>query len=117
MRTARSPFFALPVLLAAALPAAAIVKPAGIFASNMVLQRDMSVPVWGTASPGELVTVAFAGQSVSVFADASGKWTATLAPLAVFQVMFVTLSMMSYAYSTINPPPHATVLSRPFQSQ
>ena len=83
MRTARSPFFALPVLLAAALPAAAIVKPAGIFASNMVLQRDMSVPVWGTASPGELVTVAFAGQSVSVFADASGKWTATLAPLAV----------------------------------
>ena len=28
-----------------------------IFADNMILQREMPVPIWGTAKPGEIVTV------------------------------------------------------------
>jgi sialate O-acetylesterase len=34
-----------------------------VFQTNMVLQRDKPVPVWGWASPGEKITVSFAGQT------------------------------------------------------
>lgn len=57
------------------------IKPASVFTDNMVLQREIKVPVWGTAVPGEKVTVQFAGQTVEAVADASGNWRATLAPL------------------------------------
>jgi len=49
-----------------------------IFGDNMVLQRDISIPVWGWAAPGETITVEFAGQKVSATADATGKWQAVL---------------------------------------
>lgn len=48
------------------------------FADGMVLQRGRNVPVWGTAEPGEAVTVAFAGQTKTATADASGKWRINL---------------------------------------
>ena len=51
------------------------------FADHMVLQRDRPVPIWGTANPGERVTVSFAGQSVDAVTDAKGNWRATLQPL------------------------------------
>ncbi len=44
----------------------------------MVLQRDMVVPVWGDADPGEKVEVSFSGQSKSAVADAGGKWMVKL---------------------------------------
>lgn len=49
-------------------------KLSGIFTSDMVLQRDKAVPVWGWAEPGEVVTVAFAGQKLSAVADSYGRW-------------------------------------------
>src|SRR5476651_1269826 len=61
-------------LFASALPAFATVKLASPFTSHMVLQREMKVPVWGTAESGEQVTVEFAGQKISATADANGKW-------------------------------------------
>ena len=57
------------------------VKLASPFTSHMVLQRDMKVPVWGTAEAGEEVTVEFAGQKQSVKAGADGKWRVDLKPL------------------------------------
>src|SRR5262245_59102774 len=57
------------------------VQPASLFQDNMVLQRGMKVPVWGTAAAGEKVTVRFAGQSVSAIASQQGKWKVELAPL------------------------------------
>jgi sialate O-acetylesterase len=45
-----------------------------MFSDHAVLQRNMLVPVWGTASPGEQVTVAFDGQSKSTNASGSGDW-------------------------------------------
>lgn len=54
------------------------VKPSSMFGNGMVLQREMSVPVWGRATPGETVTVRFAKQSKSAKADASGKWMVKL---------------------------------------
>lgn len=50
------------------------VKLASPFTSHMVLQREMKVPVWGTAATGEKVTVEFAGQKQSAKADAEGRW-------------------------------------------
>lgn len=65
------------------LPAAvfAQVKTATIFQSNMVLQRDMIHPVWGTAAAGEKVKVSFAGQTKETTADTNGKWMVKLDPL------------------------------------
>ncbi len=57
------------------------VRPARVFGSHMVLQRDQPVPVWGWADAGEQVTVRFAVQEVRATADSSGYWRAVLAPL------------------------------------
>ena len=48
----------------------------------MVLQRDISVPVWGSADPGESVTVKAGGDTASVKAGTDGKWSVKLAKLA-----------------------------------
>lgn len=61
--------------------ARAEIVPASIFGDGMVLQRGRTVPVWGRATPGETVTVSFAGQSVSGKADADGRWKVELARL------------------------------------
>ena len=58
--------------------ARAEVKVSPKFGDNMVLQRGMSVPVWGTADAGEEVTVKFAGQTKTAKADADGKWRVNL---------------------------------------
>lgn len=52
----------------------------------------MKVPVWGKADPGEKVTVAFAGQSVSTVAGADGKWIVHLAPLKAGEPRTLTIS-------------------------
>jgi sialate O-acetylesterase len=59
---------------------AAIVLPS-IFGSHMVLQRGMSVPIWGDAEPGERVTVTFREQTKTTTADARGNWRLALDPL------------------------------------
>jgi len=56
-------------------------KIASIFTNGMVLQREIPVPVWGTASPGSTITIRFAGQQVLGTADADGCWMVRLAPL------------------------------------
>jgi sialate O-acetylesterase len=61
-------------LFLSALALSAQVKPAALFADHMVLQQGMDVPVWGTAAPGEAVTVAFAGQSQSATTAPDGSW-------------------------------------------
>ena len=71
--------FALVALLAIA--AQADVSVSKIFGSNMVLQRDMPVPIWGKANPGEDVSVSFAGQKLSAKADDAGDWQVELKPL------------------------------------
>jgi len=57
------------------------VKLASIFGSSMVLQRDLPVPVWGSADDGEKVTVAFGGQTRTAQADENGRWQVKLGAL------------------------------------
>jgi sialate O-acetylesterase len=49
-----------------------------LFQSNMVLQRDKPVAVWGWAAPGEKVTVSFAGQIQTATADKDRAWKVML---------------------------------------
>lgn len=49
-----------------------------IFSDGMVLQRDMALPVWGTAASGHEITVTFNGAAASAVADANGRWLVEL---------------------------------------
>ena len=68
-------------LLLAAGPVLADLKLASPFGDHMVLQQGRPVPVWGTAAPGEKVTVEFAGQIKTATAGAAGRWRVDLDPL------------------------------------
>ena len=52
-----------------------------IFGDHMVLQRDQDNPIWGTASPGEVVSVSISEQNHTTVADRQGKWRLLLSPL------------------------------------
>lgn len=52
-----------------------------MFSDHAILQRNMPVPVWGTASPGEQVNVDFGGQSKPTTASGSGDWIVYLDPM------------------------------------
>ena len=66
------------VLSFAPMSAHADVTLNGVFTDQMILQRDMPVPVYGMAEPGEKVTVAFSGREKSVVAEKDGKWSVKL---------------------------------------
>ncbi len=57
------------------------VKLPRIFSSHMVLQRNMPLPVWGWASPGENVTVTLAGNTATTTANSRGHWQVKLPAL------------------------------------
>ena len=76
-----SAYFA--IVLLAALTAQAEVQLSGVFTDHMVLQRDRPVPVYGTASPGEAVTVTLGGKTVSTKANMAGRWLVNLPPMTV----------------------------------
>ena len=66
---------------AMALTTAAEVKIDPAFGDHMVLQRDMKVPVWGTGTPGDNITVSFGGQKKAGTVAKDGKWMIHLDPL------------------------------------
>jgi sialate O-acetylesterase len=49
-----------------------------LFQSNMVLQRDKPLNVWGWSQPSDTVTVAFGKASSSASADKNGRWVVQL---------------------------------------
>ncbi len=49
-----------------------------IFSSNMVLQRNAPIPVWGKAALGEKITVSFNGQEVQSTAGEDSLWRVSL---------------------------------------
>jgi sialate O-acetylesterase len=79
-----APLGALALLFLAS-PRAAADDPApltvsALFSDHAVLQRDKSVPVWGTATPGAEVTVQFHGEVGRATAAADGRWLARIGP-------------------------------------
>jgi sialate O-acetylesterase len=69
------------LLTCAANPAQADVRLPGMFSDSMVLQRDIQLPIWGWAAPGEEIVVELAGQKATAKADEGGRWRVTLAPI------------------------------------
>ena len=57
------------------------VRLPGIISDHMLLQRDVPARIFGKASPGEAVSVAFRGQTVKTVADPLGRWEVWLQPL------------------------------------
>lgn len=68
----RSALLAFFVLLAVPAEAGPLLHP--LFQDNAVLQRDAPIPVYGTAAPGESLTIALAGEHAQAQADGSGHW-------------------------------------------
>lgn len=63
-----------------------------IISDGMVVQRDRPLTLWGTADPGESVTVKVAkGKSATVTADADGKWRAELPALKTGKTYTITI--------------------------
>ncbi len=68
---------AIAVIFLASAAQAAVKLPA-VIGSNMVLQRDQAVPLWGWDTPGTEVTVTLGEAKASAKADADGKWMVRL---------------------------------------
>jgi len=66
-----------------------------LFSDGMVLQRDIELPVWGTAAPDVKVTVNFLKQSVTTTADSDGRWQVRLAPVEAGGPHVMTVSAAS----------------------
>jgi len=56
-------------------------EAAGIFSDNMILQRNMPVPVWGKGKAGENIVVSFQKQKLQTKVDSDGRWMVKLKPL------------------------------------
>jgi sialate O-acetylesterase len=63
-----------------------------MFGDHMVLQREIPIPIWGTATPGENVAVGFRDQTKRAVADANGRWLVRLDPLAIGEPGRLTVS-------------------------
>jgi sialate O-acetylesterase len=69
-------------MLFLALNAAAEVTLPVLLSDGAVLQRDMPIHFWGTAAPGENVTITLRGHSSNTVADDLGRWHLYLPPMA-----------------------------------
>jgi sialate O-acetylesterase len=91
-------FFILLFFLANAVTVLGDVRLPDVIASSMVLQQKQKVPIWGTAEPGESVTVTIGRQKRTAVADANGKWRVGLGPM---KATFTPLTMTVAGKNTI----------------
>ncbi len=86
-------FFLALLLTAATFPAQADVRLPGFFNDHMVLQRDIPIPFWGWADPGEKVSIRLGENAVvSASADNLGKWKVELAAMKAGGPYQITVS-------------------------
>jgi sialate O-acetylesterase len=62
------------ILLSVSIAANADVRLPAVISDNMVLQQQAKVRIWGSANPGERVTVTLQQKSSSTVADKQGHW-------------------------------------------
>lgn len=95
MKQVRS-FTVIPALLAVFLlfsqaSEAKVILPR-VLGSNMVIQRNADVKIWGTADSGERITVDFNGQKAKAKAGKDGKWQVILGPMEAGGPYTMTIS-------------------------
>lgn len=76
-----------------------------VLSSHMVVQRDLPVHVWGTATPNQAVTVRFRGESRTTHADPIGQWSVYLAPGAAGGPFDLTVQAAAADSASATPPP------------
>lgn len=54
------------------------VRLPAVISNNMVLQKDIPLPIWGWADPGERITVTIGKSVLTKTADRAGNWRVTL---------------------------------------
>ncbi|AKD53893.1 sialate O-acetylesterase [Spirosoma radiotolerans] len=52
-----------------------------LISDGMVLQRDVTLTIWGWATPGERITVRFKDKTYKTVTDARGQWQLKLPPM------------------------------------
>src|SRR5882762_7068605 len=64
------------LLLFSSLPGGlfAAIKLPALVGDNMVLQRNIAIPIWGWASPGAAIDIAFNGKTYHTVTGNEGKW-------------------------------------------
>lgn len=72
------PYFLLFIGILVGQEADADIRLPKLVGSNMVLQRDLPIHIWGWADPGEKITITFNGKDYRATADAEGNWETTL---------------------------------------
>src|SRR5438067_2185148 len=77
-----SAFLTIVFLGLAATAAYADIRLPDIIGNSMVLQQGKKLPIWGTAEPGEAVTITFGKLKKTVVTDTAGKWRLDLDKLA-----------------------------------
>jgi len=73
-------------------PAAAELSVSKIFGEGMVLQRDTTIPIWGTAEPNQRIVVNIADHTATAGSDARGRWRATIQAMAAGGPYELTIS-------------------------
>lgn len=69
------------------------VKLSAMFSDNMVLQRNKNVPIWGTADPGEAVTVKMGDKAIAkTVAGPNGQWRVALPPQAAARSLILSVT-------------------------
>jgi sialate O-acetylesterase len=66
------------LLIFVSLKSQAQMKPANLFSNGAVLQRNIEIPVWGTADAGTEITVSINGISNTALSNDEKKWTVVL---------------------------------------
>ncbi|HEX7297331.1 MAG TPA: sialate O-acetylesterase [Pyrinomonadaceae bacterium] len=56
------------------------VRVPSIIGDNMVLQQGVKLRIWGSANPGERITIEFAKKSANTIAGPQGRWEAWIGP-------------------------------------
>lgn len=81
MRTIHSILFTLLLSIFSFLDLQGEVKLPRFICDGMVLQRNTTTHVWGTATPGETVTVTFLSKKYTATADTKGQWIVDISTL------------------------------------
>ena len=74
-----------------------VVLPSAV-GSNMVLQRDKPIPIWGKAEPGEAVSIKLNDVKIDAVADHEGNWSVTLPAM---EASFTPVTMLIAGNNTI----------------
>ena len=69
------------ILFFLSMPVSGTVTLPVLISDGMVLQRDTKLNIWGWASPGEKITIKFAGKTFRTTTDAGGKWLIIMPPM------------------------------------